>query len=738
MKKNALVAFLFAGLAVAWYSPSSLSPADTVPDSGDPVQIAYILAWDAHQIVRDPVALYESNSFFPYAHSLAFAEHLLPEALLVAPIQWLTGNAVLAANASAMLGLCLSALAMWLLVTEWTGSAPAGVVAAVLYAFNTFTRTEAARLQLLHLQWWPLALLMLSRYARDRRPRQAWAFAGFMLLQGLSCTYYLVFSTALVPLWLVGVYLWQRRRPSRSDWAALLASGTVAAAVAAVILSPLLLNIQAMGFEKTWTAGVDLLAYLRPESRHVLWGFLAGATRANDTPHFLGFAGMLLMFIGGVVGFVNRALRPLAWTAAATAVLGFVFSLGPDLLVGGKPIAPAPYGLLYDHVPLMRGMASPERFAVLVRFGGAILGGFATAALAARVGPTARPVLVAALGFLLVAEHWTAAATPFVVPTRDNVPAVYRWLAADSRGPLVELPVYPDRVKRLRSTYLYFSAIHWRPIPLGRTSFYPPDHDYLAWNLRDFPDHDSVEILRRLGIRTLVVHPLLWREPRRSEHLQALDADPRLRLVQHFDERAPQTAPELGLGEERVYRIMDDPAGDPVRRPCEPSDELPRSGWSLEHSGRKRPDLARDAERKTAWFTHEPQRPGDFFQVRLDSPARVAAIAIELSYPYDEFPRNLALEVSADDRTWQRWSFADRLDERWQVMSELIHTPLRARMILRPEPTDVIGVRLSIARGGWDDAWPQWRISEMRLYSECQPGIAGTRVVGSDAEREQP
>ena len=216
MKKNALVALLFAGLAVAWYSPSSLSPADTVPDSGDPLHIAYILAWDAHQIVRQPMALYDSNSFFPYARSLAFSEHLLPEALLVAPVQWLTGNAVLAANLGALLGLFLSAVGMWLLVKEWTGNSAAGVVAALVYAFNTFTRTEAPRLHLLHMEWWPLALLMLSRFARDGRPRQAWAFAGFMALQGLSCTYYLVFSAALAPIWLAGVFAWQHRRPRRS------------------------------------------------------------------------------------------------------------------------------------------------------------------------------------------------------------------------------------------------------------------------------------------------------------------------------------------------------------------------------------------------------------------------------------------------------------------------------------------------------------------------------------------
>jgi hypothetical protein len=340
------------------------------------------------------------------------------------------------------------------------------------------------------------------------------------------------------------------------------------------------------------------------------------------------------------------------------------------------------------------------------------------------------------LGVLLVAEHWSPAQTPFVAPTGTNLPPVYRWLASESAGPLIELPVYPDRIKRQRAVYLYFSTIHWRPIPIGRTSFYPPAHDYLAWNLRDFPDHDSVEILRRLGVRTLVLHPRLWREPKRTDHLAVIDADPRLTLVRRFDGDAPNTAPELALGDERVYRIAGDAAAPAPAFPCEPAVDLPREDWVLEHSGRKLPNLARDADTRTAWFTRDPMRPGDFFQIVLPRAARVAAVAIRFSYPYDEFPRNLTLESTRDGRTWQAWPFHDSLDESWQVIADLVRRPREARIVLRPEPAEVKGIRLSVARAGWDDAWPQWRIAEIRLHSECRPADARTRVIASDAGPE--
>jgi len=113
--RPAAVALAYAVLAVIWAAPSSLAPAERVPDLGDPLHLGWVMAWDAHQLVRRPWALFESNAFHPYPRSLAFADHLLPEALLVAPVFWATGSAVLAYNVAVVLSLTLSALALFLL-----------------------------------------------------------------------------------------------------------------------------------------------------------------------------------------------------------------------------------------------------------------------------------------------------------------------------------------------------------------------------------------------------------------------------------------------------------------------------------------------------------------------------------------------------------------------------------------------------------------------------------------------
>jgi uncharacterized membrane protein YwzB len=716
---TAAVALAYLLMALLWAAPSSLSPTDTLPDLGDPLHLSYVMAWDAHQLVHRPWALYDSNSFYPYARSLAFGDHLLPEALMVAPVNWLTGNAVLASNVGVVLALWLSALAMFVLVRGVTGSAGAAFLSGLMYAFNSFTRHELLRVHVLNLEWWPLALFFLDRFVRQGRGRDARLFALMLTLQGLSGTYYLVYSFLLGPLWLAGAYLLVRRLPSRDELRTLAGALLLSGVPAIVVLSPYLVHFRSMGFEKSWAAGADVLSYFDPSPGSWLWGGIELLARHPEVPHFMGFVGFVLIVAGAVHVLARRSTgRAVGLLALATAVIGFVLSLGPALIVGGRNLGAAPYAFLYAHVRLLRGMASPERIGVLVVLGGAILAGVAIAAVLDRMAGGMRAGAVALLAVLLPFEHWTTPAAGVAVPTGQRVPSVYRWLAEGPAEPIVELPLYPERAKRLRSAYLYFSTYHWRPIPIGRTSFYPPAHDFLAWELRGFPDDTSVILLDRLGIRTIVVHPLSWDPAQREARLVALDAQPRLALVRSFDD-VPQGAYEpLGLGAERVYRIVGQ--SRPVARLCEPEDELPREGWAFRHSGRKKPDLVRDGDRRTAWFTHIPQRPDDFLDVILPRRDTVAAAVLELYYPHEEFPRNLAVFASDDAESWRRVPWSRGPEESWAVLDELLRRPREARLVVRFDPQELSALSLRIGSREQEDAWPQWSIPELRLYRACR------------------
>ncbi|HRB11977.1 MAG TPA: hypothetical protein PKU70_03120, partial [Vicinamibacteria bacterium] len=150
-----------------WCGPILTDPAHIAADVGDPLHMAWAMAWVGHQVVRAPLALFQANAFYPYPNSLAFGDHLLPEGLLGLPVNLITGNAVLALNLVTAFGLFSSALAAALVIAKLLDSRGAGLLAGTFIAFNGFMQGELLRVNVLHLQGWSLALLFLWRFTNE-------------------------------------------------------------------------------------------------------------------------------------------------------------------------------------------------------------------------------------------------------------------------------------------------------------------------------------------------------------------------------------------------------------------------------------------------------------------------------------------------------------------------------------------------------------------------------------------
>ena len=230
--REALLAFcFFLAIAFIFTAPLSLSPASQAANEGDPLHISWILAWVAHQLTTNPFRLFDSNAFYPYPTSLAFSEHLTVEALMVGPIYLVSGNALLAQNIAVLLALALSGWAMFLLLREMIGYRDAALIGGMLYAFHSYTLHEVPRVQVLSIQWWPLAILFLYRAFRSGLWKDAALFGLFFLLQGLSSTYSLIYFSMMLLLWIPGVFLWAKRshavREVGKVGGALVAAGSV-------------------------------------------------------------------------------------------------------------------------------------------------------------------------------------------------------------------------------------------------------------------------------------------------------------------------------------------------------------------------------------------------------------------------------------------------------------------------------------------------------------------------------
>ena len=161
---------------------------------------AWILAWDAHALISQPLELFDANIFFPNDNTLAFSEHLFGSAIWVAPVNW-AGHPVLAYNLIFLSSFILTGIGTTLWVRHLTGSLAAGLLAGVVWTFAPAKFDHLPHIHLLTGQWIPFALLFCGRYVETGLAKYAWATAGFAGLQFITSVHYGMF---LIPV--LGVY----------------------------------------------------------------------------------------------------------------------------------------------------------------------------------------------------------------------------------------------------------------------------------------------------------------------------------------------------------------------------------------------------------------------------------------------------------------------------------------------------------------------------------------------------
>jgi hypothetical protein len=203
-------------------------------DVGDPLLSTAILHWiDTRLPYTD--AWYQLPAFYPSRDILTFSEHFLGIAPLSAPLEWITGNAVVTYNLLTVASFALNAAAMFALVLRLTGSTAAAFIAGLAYGFAPYRISQQSHLQMQAVWYAPLALLGLHAYLETGRRRWLAVYGVAWLLQGAANGYMLVFFSVLVGLWLVWFGVAGRR------WRAVAAVGGTTV-LAALPLAPILLR----------------------------------------------------------------------------------------------------------------------------------------------------------------------------------------------------------------------------------------------------------------------------------------------------------------------------------------------------------------------------------------------------------------------------------------------------------------------------------------------------------------
>ena len=512
-------------LAVLLTWPTLRYPLYTLPqDYWDPSLQAWQMAWSGHILLTDPAQLWHANTFYPDKWSFAFSDTLLG----YAPAGMIGHGpeaAVLRYNIMFVLAHGLATLGAYALARQLGAGRIGAAVAGASYTYAPWLLAQAGHLHIVSNGGIPLALAMLARghgwslrygYRPERR-HAGWAYAGWLVAAwqlSLGFGIGLPFAYVLAGIVLVSAVVWfvrRRRVPVKRPFGvrllvADLVGGALFATVGGLLAVPYF-RVAELHPNAARTIG-DIAIYSPPASGFFIapaesrvWGGLHEGARALLPWHpemtlLPGFA-LYALAAGGLFFSVWRVRHRLLLLAGVLVTMAL--AMGTRFLGGRFTYVP-----LFEYLPGWNGLRTPGRMMLWTTLLLGLLAAGAVTAFATRVrelaaqrippwpGPWLR--LATLLPLLLVIVEGLNSTPHPVVPQQ---PAVMRTVD----GPMLVLP----SSQNLDQPVMLWSTSRFQNMVNGGSGFTPDTLDQVREVTLAFPDQASIDYLRGLGVRNVVV-----------------------------------------------------------------------------------------------------------------------------------------------------------------------------------------------------------------------------------------
>jgi hypothetical protein len=517
---------ILLSLAMSWPLPLHLG--DTIPkDIGDPLPQSWKLAWAGHALAHQPLHFFQSNQFWPERDSFAFGDMLIGYAPLGLFVDG-PRDAVVRYDLVFLLAYALAFIGAYLLARE-LGVGPAGAaVAGAAFAFAPFRLEQDGHMQVISSGGIPLALALGVRGVRLSKPLTvlaAWAVAAWQVSIGFALGLPFSYLIALIVV-IAGALWWRRGRPpiERSMLVAGIAGALLFVAAVGWVAAPYYRIADAHPEARRSPEDVETFSdgprmFLAAPDENLVWGAATGAVRDGLDPIpektlFPGLLTILLAAVGLGSSTLPRWLRlSLGGATLVLSALALGFREEGGLLW--------PYRVLYEVLPGWDGIRTPGR---LVAFSSLALAMLAAAgsesalrwarpriprsrsAPAADRAPGRASVATAALAAMIVlAVVVEGRGLPFDPFDDQKQPRVPYPSVSTAGVPAPQLHLPAERAEDNRR-YLLWSTEGYPRIVNGTASTNPLTIVDLIEEMRGFPDAATVARLRRLGVRSVIIH----------------------------------------------------------------------------------------------------------------------------------------------------------------------------------------------------------------------------------------
>jgi hypothetical protein len=485
------------------------------------------MAWSGHILTTDPAQLWHANAFYPDRYSFAFSDTLLG----YAPVGMLGEGpraALVRYNIMYVLLHALAFVGAYALVRQLGAGRTGAAVAGAAFAYAPWRLGQAGHMHVLSTGGIALALAMLARghgYSlrhgyRPNRRHAGWALAGWLVAAwqvSLGFGIGLPFAYVLAAIAVVAFAAWwvrrlRHRRAQPFGVRLLLADlfGGLAFAATGVLLSlPYFTVADLHPYAKRSVDDLRLYSaplngfFIAPQESRI-WGRLHADVREGLpwAPEMTLLPGFILcgLALAGLFFSIWRVHQRLLLFAGV--IVTVALAMGTRFF-GGR----VGYLLLYEYLPGWEGLRTPGRLVLWTTLLLGILAAGAVCAFIHRAQETRRePAVANRLGFwlrlatlvpllLVLAEGLNSTPHP-VVPAQPEA-------LRTAPGPVLVLP--SDH--RIDNNVMLWSTDRFEPIVNGNSGFVTRRLEEVREFAGSFPDLTSVDYLRELGVRTVILLP---------------------------------------------------------------------------------------------------------------------------------------------------------------------------------------------------------------------------------------
>jgi hypothetical protein len=518
----ALVSLVLAAV-MTW--PTLKYPAYTIPqDIWDPTLVAWIISWSGHAMTTDVTQLLHANAFHPEAYSYVFTDTLLgyfPAGMIGSGFT----AALVRYNIIYVLLHALAFFGAYALVRQLGAGKTGAAVAGAAFAFAPWRLAQAGHMHVISTGGIALALAMLARghgfsLRHGYQPEKAkpgWAFAGWFVAAwqiSLGFGIGLPFGYVMAGITLVALTFLLVRRfrhgPFAFGWKLLAANVSGGLIFAGVTIGLALAYLQVAALHPNAVRSEaevslyspPLLGFFVSPAESVIWG--EAHTAARETLPWHPEMTMLPGFV--LYGLACAGLILSIWSVRQRlfllggVILSIFLAMGTATFDGGRP----GYMTLYDILPGWDALRTSGRLVIWTTLLLAILAAGAVSAFVEQVKqlpsvqvtgrphPLARALLLIPV-LLVLGEGLNNTPHPVVPPPPPSLA-------------LAPAPIFVLPSDQLRDEHvMLWLTKDFQPIINGGSGFTPQSTSQAREVAKSFPDEASVQLLRQMGVQSVVV-----------------------------------------------------------------------------------------------------------------------------------------------------------------------------------------------------------------------------------------